>query len=90
MFEGEDAVLCCKISRPGVSVQWKKGAVLLKPGNKYQMIEDDGDLQLKISDLTKLDSGSYKCCVSSAVTMTNLHVKGTRKLKSNPVLFTWW
>ncbi|XP_062854790.1 obscurin [Trichomycterus rosablanca] len=74
-MEGEVAVLCCRISRPGASVQWKKGAVLLKPGDKYHMTEDSGDLQLQICDLTKLDSGSYKCCAGSAVTAANLQVK---------------
>lgn len=74
--EDETACLCCKVSKPGVSVQWKKGAVVLKPGNKYEMKQNDCEFQLKIHDLTSHDSGVYKCCTGGIVTTASLEVKG--------------
>ncbi|XP_058246255.1 obscurin [Hemibagrus wyckioides] len=73
--EDETACLCCKVSKPGVSVQWKKGAVVLKPGNKYEMKQNDCEFQLKIHDLTSHDSGVYKCCTGGIVTTASLEVK---------------
>ncbi|KAK3566244.1 hypothetical protein QTP86_030032, partial [Hemibagrus guttatus] len=73
--EGETACLCCKVSKPGVSVQWKKGAVVLKPGNKYEMKQNDCEFQLKIHDLSSHDSGIYKCCTGGIVTTASLEVK---------------
>ncbi|GAA6091334.1 obscurin, partial [Tachysurus ichikawai] len=73
--EGETASLCCKVSKSGVSVLWKKGAVVLKPGNKYEMKQNDCEFQLKIHDLTNHDSGVYKCCAGGIVTTASLEVK---------------
>ncbi|KAK2841467.1 hypothetical protein Q7C36_013046 [Tachysurus vachellii] len=73
--QGETASLCCKVSKSGVSVQWKKGAVVLKPGNKYEMKQNDCEFQLKIHDLTNHDSGIYKCCAGGIVTTAWLEVK---------------
>ncbi len=63
--EGETVTLTCEISKPGLAVLWKKGTVLLKPGNKYEMKQDGCVLQLQIRDLKSEDSGSYKCCTGS-------------------------
>ncbi|KAI5095211.1 obscurin isoform X1, partial [Silurus meridionalis] len=72
---GETIALCFKVSKPGVPVQWKKGAVVLKPGNKYEMIQNDCEFQLKINDLTHHDSGTYKGCTGGIVTTAVLEVK---------------
>lgn len=74
--EGEIASFCCKVSKLGVPVQWKKGTVALKPGNKYEIKRNDYELQLKIHDLTNHDSGTYKCCTGGIVTTASLQVKG--------------
>ncbi|XP_049341975.1 obscurin [Astyanax mexicanus] len=74
-LEGEDALLCCEISKPGAPVQWKKGTVLLKAGDKYEMKQDGNKLELKIHDLKSQDTGSYKCCAGSAVTTASVVVK---------------
>ncbi|KAF4072667.1 hypothetical protein AMELA_G00265620, partial [Ameiurus melas] len=73
--EGAIALLCCEISKPGVAVQWKKGALLLKPGEKYKMKQDGCELQLMIHELISSDSGSYKCCAGSLVTTSSIVVK---------------
>lgn len=78
-LEGENALLCCELSKPAAAVQWKKGTMLLRPGNKYEMKQSECLLQLKILDLTYQDSGSYTCCASGIVTTAYLEVKGMSK-----------
>nr|XP_021334072.1 obscurin isoform X1 [Danio rerio] len=73
--EGETVFLCCELSKPGAAVQWKKGSVLLKPGRKYEIKQNGGELQLQINELTSHDSGVYTCCVGSLVTSASLDVK---------------
>lgn len=57
-------------------MQWKKGAIRLRPGNKYEMKQDGCKAQLQIHDLTHQDSGTYKCCSGSLVTTASVVVKG--------------
>ncbi|XP_016431454.1 obscurin-like [Sinocyclocheilus rhinocerous] len=73
--EGETTFLCCELSQPGVAVEWKKGAVLLRPGNKYEMKQDGCELQLQINDLTNQDSGAYRCCADGIETRASITVK---------------
>ncbi|TRY95209.1 hypothetical protein DNTS_010020, partial [Danionella cerebrum] len=73
--EGKTASLSCKLSKHGVSVQWKKGMVLLKPSKRYEMTQDGCQLQLQIHELTMEDSGTYKCCAGNLVTSASLLVK---------------
>ncbi|XDV49254.1 hypothetical protein PO909_018537 [Leuciscus waleckii] len=73
--EGETTFLCCELSQPGVAVEWKKGAVLLRPGNKYEMKQDGCELQLQINDLTSQDSGAYRCCADGIETRASITVK---------------
>lgn len=74
--EGESAFLCCELSKPGVAVQWKKGAMLLKNGQKYEMTQEGTEVQLQIHDLTSQDSGTYRCCAGNIETRANIIVKG--------------
>ncbi len=74
--EGRTAIFCCELSKPGVSVQWKKGTVLLKPSNKYDIKETGRKLQLQIHELTAQDSGAYKCCAGNLVTTASLVIIG--------------
>ncbi|XP_060737627.1 obscurin [Tachysurus vachellii] len=73
--EGKTALLCCELSKPGISVVWKKGVLLLKPGEKYGMKQDGCKLQLMIHDLRSSDSDSYKCCAGGLVTTASIVVK---------------
>lgn len=74
--EGETALLCCELSKPGVPVQWKKGTVVLKPGGKYEMKLKGSDVSLQIYDLKIHDSGVYKCCMGNLETIASVTVKG--------------
>ncbi len=74
--EGRTAIFCSELSKPGVSVQWKKGTVLLQPSRKYEIKQDGCQLQLHIYELTAQDSGAYKCCAGSLVTTGSLVIKG--------------
>lgn len=80
---GETAVFCCELSKASSAVQWKKGAVPLKSGSKYEIQQNGGELQLQIHELTGQDSGVYTCCVGALVTSASLEVKGAVHLFFN-------
>lgn len=74
--EGGTALLSCKLSKPGIAVQWKKGSVLLRPCEKYNLTVTVCDLQLQIHDLTCEDSGTYRCSADNTETTAVVLVKG--------------
>ncbi|XP_050925914.1 obscurin isoform X10 [Lates calcarifer] len=73
--EGTSITLCCEISKPGVQVEWKKGAQVLKSGEKYQMKQKASVNELLINKVVPEDSGEYSCVCGDQKTTASLNVK---------------
>ncbi|XP_077471288.1 obscurin [Stigmatopora argus] len=84
--EGSRVVLCCETSKPEVTVEWKKGRQVLKPGEKYQMKQHACVNELHVSQAVPEDSGEYSCGfwdnnTAAFITIKALPVIFTKKLQ---------
>ncbi|XP_031759574.1 obscurin isoform X20 [Xenopus tropicalis] len=80
--EGETAILHCELSKPNVPVEWLKGGQVLKSGDRYQMQQSGGKVELLISNLELGDAGVYSCVCGIEKTTSDL------KVKALPSVFT--
>lgn len=76
-IEGDDITLHCELSKPGVRVEWRKGGVVLQPGNKYEMKQEGRVRELCIHNLEPEDSGYYTCDAGDQLTTASVAVQGS-------------
>ncbi|XP_062979003.1 obscurin [Elgaria multicarinata webbii] len=79
--ENGTAVLRCDISKPGVRVEWKKGASAIQPSQKFDIKTEATAHSLIIQNVVPEDSGEYSCSTVDRATTARL------KVKALPVLF---
>lgn len=75
-------VLRCELDKPASSVEWRKGAELLRNGDKYQMRKKDLQVEMKIADLSLDDTGDYSCICGEQRTRATVTVNGEYFRKS--------
>lgn len=68
--------LHCELSKAAASVEWKRGAKLLKNVGKYQMRMKDLLVELKIIDANLEDSGVYTCICGEQKTTATVTING--------------
>lgn len=76
-IEGDDITLRCKLSKPAVRVEWRKGGMVLQPSKKYEMRQEGCVQKLCIWNLEPEDSGYYTCDAGDQLTTASLAVQGS-------------
>ncbi|XP_053740012.1 obscurin isoform X11 [Synchiropus splendidus] len=79
--EGASVTLRCELSKPGVPVEWRKGAQVLRSGDRVLLKQEALVNQLQISKAVPEDSGDYSCVCGDQRTTASL------KVKAQPVTF---
>lgn len=74
--EGDSGVLCGELSRPGAQVEWRKGRVVLQPGEKYEMKQEGCFVKLLINCVEESDAGKYTCKTNDSQSTAELTVHG--------------
>ena len=75
--------LRCELSKPGVPVEWRRNAKLLKEGRKYQLRQEGRLAEMVVRKVAMEDAGEYSCFVGAVVTSAEIKVRGRRS-------FWWW
>ncbi|XP_025067414.1 obscurin isoform X13 [Alligator sinensis] len=73
--EGCTAALRCELTKPGAPVEWRKGDVVLRPSNKYELRQEGTFVELFIYDVGLQDAGEYTCDSGDQQTTAALQVK---------------
>ncbi|XP_078120450.1 LOW QUALITY PROTEIN: obscurin [Sander vitreus] len=80
--EGASVTLHCELSKPGLSVEWKKETKVLSCGEKYHIKQTGFNYELQIFALRPGDTGTYSCCLEDTISSACLVVNAA------PVIFT--
>lgn len=78
--EGDNAVFSCEISKPGAPVEWRKGRLILKSGEKYETRQEGKYNKLVVRKVEESDAGRYTCKTKDAQAGAELSVKGKASL----------
>lgn len=68
--------LHCELSKPGVEVEWRRDAQLLKEGEKYQMKREGRVAEMLIRNVALADAGEYSCFAGAVGTSADIKVRG--------------
>ena len=79
MKEGESAEFCCELSKSGAPVDWRRGRLILKTGDKYEMKQEGCITKLLIHNIEEGDAGKYTCKTKDSQSTAELTVKGKKK-----------
>lgn len=74
--EEGSVTLRCELSKPGVPVEWRKDAQLLKEGEKYQMKQEGRMAEMLVRNLALTDAAEYSCFVGTVVTSADIKIRG--------------
>lgn len=80
--EGDCGVFCCELSKLEAPVEWRKGRVILKPGEKYEMKQEGRLTKLIINDVEESDAGKYTCKTKHSQSVAELRVQGETKIST--------
>lgn len=77
--EENSLTLTCELSKPGLSVEWKKGEEILKSNFKYQVKNRESIKELIIKRAQLDDSGLYSCTYGDLKTTADITITRKRK-----------
>nr|XP_029490911.1 obscurin-like [Oncorhynchus nerka] len=72
--EGDSGEFWCELSKPGAPVDWRKGRVILKSGDKYEMKQEGRITKLLIHNVEESDAGKYTCKTKDTQSTAELSV----------------
>ncbi|MGH0164440.1 UNVERIFIED_CONTAM: hypothetical protein FKN15_072699, partial [Acipenser sinensis] len=72
--EGSTATLRCELSKSGAPVEWRKGGIVLRSSNKYEMKQKDHVAELLIKNVQPEDTGDYTCNTCEQQTTASVFV----------------
>ncbi|KAM6963087.1 obscurin [Aplochiton taeniatus] len=84
--EGDAAVFCCELSKPGAPVDWRRGRTTLKPGEKYEMRLEGRMNKLIVNELEESDAGKYTCKTTDSQSHAELTVRGLAPSFKQPLI----
>lgn len=76
---GGAAMFSCELSKPGAPVDWRKGRIILKSGEKYEIKQDGKIATLFIHNIEESDAGYYSCKTKDSESTAELTVQGKER-----------